>query len=135
MRSLATAIVIGSLTLIGALPATAQSAPAVGSDAPARSATTGDTTADRESYTRKAQDDMQDWQRKLHDFGEKAAANGHAAADAAQNDLNAAWIAADADARQLQTATAEGWEDAKISFENASRELAADWDKIRPQDK
>jgi hypothetical protein len=74
---------------------------------------------------------MQDWQRKLHDFGEKAAANGHAAADAAENDLNAAWIAADADARKLQTATAEGWEDAKISFEKASRDLADAWDKIR----
>jgi hypothetical protein len=135
MRSLATAIIIGSLTLIGALPATAQSAPALGSDAPVRPAATGDMTADRDTYTRKAQDDMQDWQRKLHDFGEKAAANGHAVADAAENDLNAAWIAADADARKLQIATAAGWEDAKISFEKASRDLADAWDKIRLQDK
>jgi len=37
---------------------------------------------------------MQEWQRKLHDFSEKAEAKGKEAANAAENDLNKAWTKA-----------------------------------------
>jgi hypothetical protein len=54
---------------------------------------------------------------------------------AAKNDLNKAWTKAKAASSRLQTAGAEGWASAKTSFEEASRELADAWDKIRPEDK
>ena len=76
---------------------------------------------------------MQEWQRKLHDFSEKAAAKGKEAGNAAENDLNKAWTKADAASRKLQTVGAEGWESAKTSFEKASHELADAWHKIHPR--
>jgi hypothetical protein len=78
---------------------------------------------------------MQEWQRKLHDFSEKARANGQEASDAAGKDLNKAWSKVEAASRDLQTAGADGWDSAKAAFEKASHELADTWDKVRPQDK
>ena len=136
MRILNASIVIGPLMLIGALPAAAgQSTPALGSGAPVRVAAGGDTTADRDTYTQKAKDEMQEWQQKLHDFSEKAEAKGKEAGNAAEVDLNKAWTKAEAASRKLQTVGADGWESAKTSFEKASHELADAWHRIRPQDK
>jgi hypothetical protein len=134
MRILNASIVIGSLVLIGALPAAAgQSTPALGSGAPVRVAAGGDTTADRDTYTQKAKAEMQEWQQKLHDFSEKAEAKGKEAGNAAEVDLNKAWTNAEAASRKLQTVGAEGWESAKASFEKASHELADAWHKIDPR--
>jgi hypothetical protein len=136
MRILTASIVIGPLVLLGALPAAAgQSTLALGSGTPIRLAAGGDSTADRDTYTQKARAEMQEWQRKLHDFGEKAAAKGKEAGNAAENDLNEAWTKAEAASRQLQTVGAEGWESARTSFEKASHELAEAWHKIHPEEK
>jgi hypothetical protein len=137
MRMLTASIVIGPLMLIGALPAAAgQSTLALGSGAPVRlAAGSNDTPVDRDTYTQQARDKMQEWQRKLHDFSEKAEAKGKEAGNAAENDLNKAWTKAEAASSKLQTVGAESWESAKTSFEEASRELADAWHKIRPQDK
>ena len=97
MRMLTASIVIGSLVLIGALPAGAgQSTLAPDSGAPVRLAAGADSTADRDTYTRKAREEMQEWQQKLHDFSEKAAAKGKQLDNAAKNDLNKAWAKAKA---------------------------------------
>jgi hypothetical protein len=135
MRMLTVSIVIGPLVLIGALPAAGQSTLALGSGAPAQLAAGADSAADRATYTQMVRDEMQEWQRKLHDFSEKAAAKGKQLDNAAENDLNKSWTKAKAASSRLQTVGAEGWESAKRSFEEASRELANAWDKIRPEDK
>jgi len=135
MRMLAASIVIGPLLLIGALPAAGQATLALGSGAPVQLAAGADSTADRDTYTQKAREEMQEWQRKLHDFSEKAAAKGKQLDKAAKNDLNKAWTKAKAASSKLQTVGAEGWESAKTSFEKASRELAEAWHKIHPEDK
>jgi hypothetical protein len=133
MRILVTSIVIGLLVPMGAQLASA--------DQPIRSrpsiqlAAAGASTGDRNTYVQKTRDEMQEWQRKLHDFSEKAKAKGQAAGSAAKIDLNKAWVRAEAEARKLPTVGAEGWGSAKTSFEQASRELASAWDKIRPQEK
>jgi hypothetical protein len=134
MRILTAAIVIGPLVLIGAVPAD-QSTLALGSGTPVRLAAGGDSTADRDTYTQKARAEMNEWQRKLQGFSEKAEAKGKEAGNAAENDLNEAWTKAEATSRQLQTIGAEGWESAKTSFAKASRELAEAWHKIHPEDK
>src|SRR5271169_3955519 len=85
MRILTASIVIGPLMLIGTLPAAAgQSLLALGTGAPVRLAA-GDSTADRNTYTQKARDEMQEWRRKLHDFSEKAEAKGKEVGNAAEN--------------------------------------------------
>ncbi len=127
MKMLAAAIVIGPLLLIGALPAAAQSTMPPGSGASVQTPAPVDTAADRDKYKQKARDEVQAWQRKL---SKKVAARGSAADNAAENDLDKAWIKTEAASDRLQTVGAEGWDSAKASFEAASRELAAAWDRI-----
>jgi hypothetical protein len=133
MRILTASIVIGPLMLVGTLPAAA--GPAIAADAPVRLAAGDASTADRDTYTQRARNEMQEWQRKLHDFDERAEAKGQKAGDAAEHDLHAAWKRVEAAGHKLQTASAEGWESAKVSFEKASHDLAETWDKVRGQDK
>jgi hypothetical protein len=136
LRILTAAIVIGSLTLIGAIPAAAdRSALTFGSGASVQLADAGGSPADRDTYAQRARDEMQEWQHKLNDFSEKAEATGKEAGHAAQNDLNKAWTKAESASRELQTVAADGWERAKTSYEKATRELADAWEKIRSQNK
>ena len=122
MRIFTGSIIIGSFMLIGALPAAAgQSELVLGSSAPIRLAASGDSTSDRDTYTQKARDEMQEWQRKLHAFSKKAEAKGKEASNAAENDLNKAWAKTKAASRKLRTTSIQGWESAKTSFENAVR--------------
>lgn len=126
---LLTVIVIGPLVLLGALQVAAGQ-----STAPAtaiQSGHDGASTPDRSTYTRAMQDDMQQWQQKLHDFGEIARARGVQADNVAETNLNAAWDAMQTEARKLPAASAEGWASAKASYENASRGLADAWDRAR----
>ena len=123
MRMLTAAIVVGPLLLSGTLAAGQVQLAA------------GDATADRDTYAQKARDEMQQWQRKLHEVGAQAEAKGQEAGNAAGNDLNAAWSKAEAASRKLQAAGAEGWESAKTSYEQASHELAEAWHRIHPDDK
>jgi hypothetical protein len=139
VKTVIAAIVAGPLMLIpllliGVLPAAA-AGPSTSSDTPIRLAAGSDSTADRDSYTQKARDDLQEWQRRLHDFGEKAKTDGQKDAAAAQHDLNEAWAKTQAEARKLQAASAEDWERAKISYEKASQELADAWHRIGSGDK
>jgi hypothetical protein len=128
MKIIFASIMIGPFMLFGALPAAAVQP--ISFDTPIQLAVGSDSTADRDTYTQKARDAMQEWQQKLHDFGQKAKAKGQEEANAAGNELNAAWTKADAEEHKLETASAEGWESAKISFEKASHDLKEVWDKI-----
>jgi hypothetical protein len=78
---------------------------------------------------------MREWQRKLINFNEKVETKGKEASTVAEKDLQKAWTKADTASHELQTVGAKGWKSAKASFENASRELAEAWDKVRPEDK
>ena len=133
MRHFIGSLVVGSFVLMGVPPIAAGQS--VASGAPIGLAADSDSTADRDSYTRKARDEMQEWRQKLHDFGEKAEAKGRASSVAAKHDLNEAWTKTEAEADKLQSASAADWESAKISYEKTSRDLADAWDKIRSEDK
>jgi hypothetical protein len=131
MKSLTALIVIGPLT-IGAVPAVAQSALPLASGAPMRLAA-ADPATDRDTYTQKARGDLREWQQKLQGLGEKTETMGKKADSAAKNDLNEAWSRTEAASRRLETVGAEGWKDAKIDYEKASRDLAAAWQKFHPE--
>jgi hypothetical protein len=134
MKILATAIVIGPLVMIGTLPAASQSGhPRAG--ASVRLVTARDSTADRETYTQKAHDDMQEWQPKLRAFDEKVQAKAVQAHTSTMDDLNKAWTQAEAASRRLETASSEDWENAKTSFKKASHRLDLAWRKSDPGNK
>jgi hypothetical protein len=141
MRFLTTAIVIGPLMLVGAPFAAAGQSSLVpaslvpGSSISVQLAAGDNSTTDKDTYLHKAQDEVREWQRKLHDLGDKAEAKGKEAGNATADDLNSAWTRTEAESRKLQTAGADGWESAKASFEKASRELAEAWHKVHPDDK
>jgi hypothetical protein len=133
MKILIIAIVLGPLTMIGILPAASQSS--LGSGASVRLATARDSTADRETYTQKARDDMQEWQQKLHAFDEKVQAKAGQAHTTAGDDLNKVWTHAEAASRRLETAGSEDWENAKTSYKAASHKLTLAWHKVSPTEK
>jgi hypothetical protein len=136
MRILAAAIVFTPLMLIGALPALAgQPVSLSPSNAPVRLAADTASTTDHDTYMQRAKDELQEWQRKLHDFSEQAKAKGQTASNSTGNELNEAWDKTEAASHRLQTASADGWESAKISFEKASHNLADAWHKVHPEEK
>jgi len=136
MRILTAAIVFAPLILIGALPALAgQPVSLSPSNAPVRLAADTASTTDRDTYIQRAKDELQEWQRKMHDFGEQAKAKGQTASDSTGSELNEAWDKTEAASHRLQTASADGWESAKISFEKASHNLADTWHKVHPEEK
>lgn len=89
------------------------------------------TVPDRSTYLQGAEVEMDGWRLKLHGMEDKAEATGQVAATASEADLRVAWNRTEADARNLRTATAAGWEEAKFLFEQASRDLQHAWDKSR----
>ena len=112
---------LGVLTTAGALPVAGQ---------PAVPAAIG-TTPDRTTYLQRAEDEMAGWRLKLHGMEDKAEATGQVTATAAEADVRTAWNRTEVAARNMRTATAVEWEDAKSSFEQASRDLQHAWDKSR----
>ena len=135
MRILIAPIVIGALVLAGTLPVAAQSKPATAHGASIHLAATGDTAAERNSYTQKAQDEMRIWQQKLHDFGAKVQASATQSQTAASKDLDSAWTEAESASGRLETAGENDWDSAKSSFETASHKLALAWNKVNPENK
>ena len=89
------------------------------------------TTPDRSTYLQRAEVEMDGWRLKLHGMEDKAEATGQEAATASEADLRATWNRTEVNARDLRTATSAGWEEAKSSFEQASRDLQHAWDKSR----
>jgi hypothetical protein len=133
MKFLVASAVIGPLMLMGALPAAAGRSMTYG--APIQLAAAGDSSLDRDTYEKRARDDVQEWRQKLSKFSEKAKVKGQEEGTAVESDLNKAWAKTEAEAQKLQTATTEDWQSAKVSYESAAHELAVDWDKIRDRDK
>jgi hypothetical protein len=92
MRIFTASISLGSLALIGTLPATGQSTlPLRSPPSPFQLAAGSDSTTNRDTFIQKVRDEMLEWQRKLHELSEKAEAKGKDAYNAAGNDLDKAW--------------------------------------------
>ena len=129
MKLIVTLILIGPLTL--AVSAGAEPAP--GSSPPAHSTVVTNTTTDRDACSRKAHDDVRDWQQKLHEFNAKAEVDGKEADRTAKADLDVAWRKTEAASRKLRIAGARGWDVAKTDYEKASQDLADTWHRIHPE--
>lgn len=130
MRILAASIALGSLLLIGALPTTGRANPAHGTGGSIRLAAVSDTTADRDTYTQRARNEMKEWQRKLHDFSERTQAKAPGAQAKATSDLNEAWTETKDASGRLETASKADWESTKSSFQSATHKLAVAWHKV-----
>ena len=136
MRILSTAIVFAPLMLAGTLPAiSGELVSRAPSNAAIQLADDANSTSDRNSYLQRVKNEMQEWQRKLHDFSLQSKDKGQSARDSSGNALNDAWNKTRAASHKLQTASAERWESAKTSFEKASRRLGDAWHQVHPEAK
>jgi hypothetical protein len=134
MRILPASTVVGSfllIGLIGTLPAAGQSIQPPQPAASSRMAAATDWKTERDTYVQKAREEVQEWQRKLHDFSEKTRTKTSEAGITAQSDFNTAWKETEDAFRKLETVRAEDWESAKMSYNKASLKLAAIWEKIK----
>ena len=134
MRILPVSTVVSSfllIGLIGTLPASSQSTQPNQPAASSKMAAVADWKTEREAYVRKARDEVQEWQRKLHDFSEKTRTKTSEGSITAKNDFNTAWTEADDAFHKLETVGAEDWESAKTSYNKASQKLVAIWQKIK----
>lgn len=134
MRISGAAVMVGLVMLIGALPASGQPRFELRSGSAIRLAADDNTAADRNAYVQKAQGEMEEWQKKLHEFGEEAKAKGQEAGSSADKGLNEAWVKTKEASRKLQTVGAEGWQGAKSSYEKATQNLSATWNRIHSGD-
>jgi small-conductance mechanosensitive channel len=128
-----TPILLGAFMLIGLLPhAGAQPLPAnVGTRTAAGAASPGQ----RDTYIRKSEEELDEWQAKLFRFDEATNARAHKDVAASWTELLADLEKAEAGAYKLQTVARDGLEDAKVSYEKATSELADAWGRVRPEDR
>jgi hypothetical protein len=128
---------IAAALLAGTVLPTAAATPAPLGAGPAaiRVVPVDDTSSDRDSFTQKAETQMQDWQRKLDAAAQGAKAKGEEGGAAASKALDHAWTRTKEASHQLQTTTGDGWEKAKAEYEKASQALATQWHKVYPGDK
>jgi hypothetical protein len=120
------------LILMAALPAVGQTFFPSASGAPLQLAAEGSFGAKKDEYVQKSKAEMQEWTEKMKEFGQKADDKGQHAAAASKNGLQQAWAKTEAEARKLEAAGADGWENAKNSFENASQNFRDSWRKAHP---
>jgi hypothetical protein len=82
---------------------------------------------DHESYTRRAESEVQEWKTKLDGFMEKAKAKGNATATASDAKLQEAWVKVRDATRGLEKAGSDTWEGARHAYEASSNELVSAW--------
>jgi hypothetical protein len=124
---LSASIAATSFALMAALPAAAQSARLLNSNASVH-----DSASDRDTYIQRARSEMQEWRRKLNGFGDSADAKAKEANKVAVGDLNKAWSRAEDASRRLENAGTDDWRSAKASFKAASHKLTLAWYKVSP---
>jgi hypothetical protein len=126
-------ILLGAFLLIGPLAdAGAQPAPP---DADTRPAVNTGSAGLRDRYIQKSEAELDEWQAKLVQFDEETKARAQQVGAAARADLMAALDKAEAGAWKMQTVAADGLENAKVSYEKATSELADTWEKMRPEER
>ena len=125
-------VAIGLIVFIGALPAFAGQPSSPRSTGHVQLAATD--PADKDSYLKRAQAEMQEWKQKLHKVGEKSEAKGHEVSAESKAELNKAWSRTESAGRKLKTASADTWQSAKNSYERASQHLRDTWHKVHPED-
>jgi hypothetical protein len=135
MRLFFAPMMIGMLALAGASPAAAQSKTGSGQGTSVGMSATRDAATERSSYTHHAQDEVQIWQQKLHDFDAKMRVNATKAEASASKDLDSAWAETQTASSRLETAGEKDWDSAKASYKTASDRLASAWQKVGSKDK
>jgi hypothetical protein len=98
---------------------------------PVTPATSAVVPVDHQSYTRRAESDVEEWKTKLDSFMQRARATGNATATATDAKLQEAWAKVKAATRGLETAGNDTWEGARHAYEATSNDLASAWNSAQ----
>jgi hypothetical protein len=125
MRDLVLLFVLGTAMMVGTLAAVAQP---IRVAVPVRS-DTSEGSANHQTYVQAVKERIRVWGQKVAGFDKKADTKG----GTPETDLDTAWAKVNAEEHGLETATRDGWERAKASFDNASDDLenALQWARVR----
>jgi len=123
----------GALFLTAALPAAGQPISPQASGPPLQLAAEGEFGAKKDEYVQKSKSEMAEWRRKVDELKAKSQTKGHEASAASERHLHEAWAKTEAESHKLEGASADGWENAKSSFEKASQNLKDAWHKLHPE--
>jgi hypothetical protein len=88
---------------------------------------------ERDSFTLKAQNDMQDWGYRIHDFAIAAIASGQHVDTSAEDDLTVAWHKASVASEALSNAGDEAWNRTKDTYVVAEAALASAWARLHAE--
>ena len=133
MLKMTLAAAIGLVLIAAAQPATGQPPVASGTpnEKPVATAPVPAPFDAHETYRSRVRDELAEWRRKMQAFDEKMEAQGKRVAKATETQLRSAWDDIEVEARNVQEATARGWDRTKRSFEAASHRMAAAWERVR----
>ena len=136
MKILSTSFVTGALMLIGLATVSVAPSPfALGASARVLLAANNDSPIARDSYVQKARADVEGWRSRIEKASDNAFAKGKHMGKATKNDLSAALSKAETASARLESVATEGWENAKVDYEKASKDLQKAWSKIHPEQK
>jgi hypothetical protein len=130
MKIVLAALVVGPLVLAGAAQAEVPlSNPSLVSSS-ALHLVAAANQADRKTYVRKKDAQMEEWRSKIGHFAERTQANATAAGDAASHEIQGAWSHVEQASATLDAVGEDGWDNAKEAFEQASHDLEATWARV-----
>ena len=124
-----------ALFFAAAVPLYGQTFSPYASGKPLQLVAQGSFSAKKDEYVQRSKAELLEWQEKLKSFGETVDAKGQQATAATKAGLQQAWAKTELESRKLETASADGWESAKSSFERASQNLKDTWHKVHPEEK
>ena len=132
MLAMTMAAAIGLVLIAAAQPAAGQPRAASGTNELAVVTIPAPVPSDaHETFRSRVRDEMADWRRKMQAFDDNTEAHGKRVTKAAETRLRSAWDDTEVEARNLEVATTRDWDRTKRSFEAASHQIAAAWDKVR----
>ncbi len=116
-------------TMPAALPAMAQTGP-VRDDAVIQTSASVVASNPQETYRARVRAELIEWRRKMQTFDQKVETGSERRLDAAEVRLRAAWDDVEVEGRNVDSASARGWGQAKAAYERAARRMASAWDKV-----
>ena len=87
--------------------------------------------AGRNTYIHENEGTFEEWGKKVDAFNAKASQRGDEAKKAAQREIDNAWTETKSSWAKMKSASRDGWEDAKISFETSKKKLERAWNNAQ----
>jgi len=86
-------------------------------------------SGEMDQYLRQAEQEMQEWQKKIDAYAEEARRKGGDAAKEAKESMKAGWSKVQEQWQRLENASQEAWEETRQGYENARDAFQKEWNE------